>query len=163
MSEWVDEEFARQQERDGAGEPPLDVATVAAALARWWEQLGTGLRQDVERASARAVRAEFLRPAPHQYRVRNLREELALDVLLDLEARNVRFDYTSQKEGDQVIEPGDGRQPRGLAPEGGILSLRPRAYGVAVFYSDQHLSAEQLRKTLLKPVLFPEMPSEEAA
>lgn len=148
MPEWIDDELARVAELH-AEQPGEE--QVSQGVLRWWEQLGAGLREDVESLRRRDLEAEFLQPSPTSYEVRNPVAKLVLSVELDAEARTVHFDYRS--ESDQVA-----------APEGGFLSLRCRGSNRTVaYYADQEMTPDRILRTLLKPVLFPAEPTEEAA
>ena len=150
MTDWLDEELERQAAEQKA---PVELTgeEIAQRTQQWWASLKESLQQDVQRASALGLDAKLAEPEAGHIRVSNRNAGLNLDVFLDAPDGNVRFNYEAH--GDRAI-----------APEGGILTLRTRAGGrVQPFYSDQHLSGEQLRETLLKPVLFPTMPSVEAA
>jgi len=126
----------------------------------WWRELARDIQQQIQHAN---VPLDFEGEGTQLYRVSNSRAKITLETEFDPEARNVRFDYSSQAEPPREVTQGATRQPRGLAPEGGILSLRLRTDGIAVFYSDQELSREQVLTTLLEPVLSPGQTSEQAA
>ena len=148
MPKWIDDELERVAELHA--EQPSE-KQVSQAVLRWWDQLGVGLREDVERLRRHDLDAEFQQPVPTCYEVRNPEAKLVLSVELDAEARTVHFDYRS--ESDQVA-----------APEGGFLSLRCRGNNRTVaFYADQEMTSDRTLRTLLKPVLFPAEPTEEAA
>jgi hypothetical protein len=124
---------------------------MTANMAQWWTALKEALTEAVERVRDQGINAEVVEAAEGHYRVSNQSAGLDLDVVLDAPDGIVRFSYAS---------------PSGktIAPEGGMLTLRARSGGrIQTFYSDQHLSQEQLLETLLRPVLFPALPSEEAA
>jgi hypothetical protein len=148
MPNWIDDELERVAELHA--DQPSD-EQVSQAVQRWWDQLGSGIREDVERMRRRDLDAEFLAPQANCYEVRNPAGGLVLSVELDPEARTVHFDYRSESE-------------QAAAPEGGFLSLRCRGAGhVVAFYADQEMTPDRVLRTLLKPVLFPAEPTEEAA
>ena len=144
---WIDDELERVAELHA--EQP-DEEQVSQAVLRWWDQLGNGIREDVERMRRRDLEAEFLVPQAYCYEVRNPQPGLVLAVELDPEARTVHFDYRSEAE-------------QAAAPEGGFLSLRCRGTRIVAFYADQEMTPDRVLRTLLKPVLFPAEPTEEAA
>jgi len=152
MMSWIDEELERRTELMAGGAPMPTEQESAAAVQQWWRWLGERLKQSVQEAQERAgLIAESSEPFTNTYRVSNPEAGLALVITLDEQIRAARFDYTSSGE-------------RAIAPQGGVLTLRPRSRSrIAVYYADQHLHEDDLLKTLLKPVLFPELPSEEAA
>jgi hypothetical protein len=149
---WIEDELEFREELRAGSVPMPSEQECATAVLEWWKWLGEMLKRSVEEAQQRAtVISEFSEPAADTYRVSNPEAGLALNVALDEQIRAARFDYTSSGE-------------RAIAPEGGVLTLRPRVHGrIAVYYADQHLHENELMRTLLKPVLFPELPSEEAA
>jgi hypothetical protein len=145
---WIDEEFELLEEmRQNGGLAPTP-ADVAASVQRWWDSLKQAIQQDLEVVRQRGITADFSALDADHLRVRNGEAGISVDVVLDPEARNVKFDFTSDAN-------------RGGAPEGGIFSLRPRSSGnVQAFYSDEHVNREKVVETLLKPVLFPTIPTE---
>jgi hypothetical protein len=148
MPEWSDDQLQRVAEMH-AGQPAERQAD--SAVEHWWDQLEAGLREEVERMSRRDLNAAFEQPSPTCYEVHNPDAALVLSVELDAEARTVHFDYRSESEHTAV-------------PEGGFFSLRPRGnVRIAAFYADQEMTPDRLLRTLLKPVLFPAEPTEEAA
>jgi hypothetical protein len=148
MPEWVDDELERVAELH-AGQPAEE--QLSQNILQWWEQLGAGIREDVERVRRRDLDAEFSQPHSTCYEVRNPQAALILAVELDPGAHTVHFDYRSESEHT-------------AAPEGGFLSLRPRGSNrIAAFYADQEMTPDRILRTLLKPVLFPAEPTEEAA
>ena len=154
-----------EREQDSQQPPERSAESAAAAptaptVEDWWRELARDIQKQIQQASAPL---DFEGEGKQVYRVSNTRAKITLEAEFDPEARNVRFDYSSQAEPPREISPGATRQPRGLAPEGGILSLRPRQDGIAVFYSDQELGRDQVLSTLLEPVLSAEPPSEQAA
>ena len=146
MPNWIDDELERVAELHAE---QLNDEQVSQAVLRWWEQLGNGIREDVERMRRRDLEAEFLAQA-YCYEVRNPQVGLVLSAELDPDARTVHFDYRSESE-------------QAAAPEGGIFSLRSRGNRVSAFYADQEMTPDRVLRTLLKPVLFPAEPTEEAA
>ena len=148
MPNWIDDELERVAELH-AEKPSKE--QVSKSVLRWWDQLGAGLNEDVERMLRRGLNAEFLQPAPICYEVRNGEAGLVLAVELDADARTVHFDYRS--ESDHTA-----------APEGGFLSLRCGGGSrIVAYYADQEMTPDRILRTLLKPVLFPAEPTEEAA
>jgi hypothetical protein len=148
MPNWIDDELERVAELHA--EQPSE-EQVSKSVLRWWEQLGAGIREDIERMRRRDLNAEFRQPVPTCYEVRNPEAGLLLAVDLDAEAHTAHFDYRSESE--QVA-----------APEGGFLSLRCRdGNRIVAFYADQEMTPDRILRTLLKPVLFPAEPTEEAA
>jgi len=146
--DWLDQELARLHK-------PGRVAPEAAArsegvIAAWWRRLADVLRRDIDRANAAGIGADFSREGDTTYRVRNAAAGLELETTLDRSAQNVIFNYRSTAQNAS-------------APEGGILSLRQERGAVRPYYSDQELNDAQLSETLLKPVLFPALPSDEVA
>jgi hypothetical protein len=146
--DWLDEELARLHHVGGTPSEPA--ADAAAAVARWWRHLADVLERDVERALSAGLTADFSREGEYAYRVSNAAAGLQLDVALDAASQNVIFNYRSSA-------------ATASAPEGGILRLRHDRAAVHPYYSDQGLNDAQLSETLLKPVLFPALPSSEVA
>lgn len=148
MPDWIDDELERVAELHA--EQPSE-ERVSQAVLRWWEHLGAGIRDDIDRMRRRDLDAEFMDHQPHCYEVRNPKAGLVLSVELDAEARTVHFDYGSERE-------------RAAVPEGGFFSLRCQGSGrIVAFYADQEMTPDRVLRTLLKPVLFPAEPTEEAA
>ena len=148
MPHWSDDQLQRVAEMH-TGQPGEH--SVDLAVQNWWEHLGAGLRDEVERVHRRDLEATFDQPSPTCYEVRNPEAALVLGVEIDAEAHTVHFDYRSESENT-------------AAPEGGFFSLRPRgSTRIAAFYADQEMTPDRLLRTLLKPVLFPAEPTEEAA
>ena len=148
MPEWSDDQLQRVAEMH-AGQPAE--RRIDSAVEHWWEQLRAGLREEADRMRRREVDADFEQLSPTCYEVRNPEAALVLAVELDADARTVHFDYRSESEHT-------------AAPEGGFFSLRPRGNNrIVAFYADQEMTPDRLLRTLLKPVLLPAEPTEEAA
>jgi hypothetical protein len=159
---WIDEELDREQEVQHASEPAPTEQEVAEAVRQWWQWFGQALQRNAEDARQRGIPADFSDPAPGRYRVANAEAGLAADFALDDQIHSVRFDYSSSKSNVPAPEAAPTSAPAisDAPPEGGVLTLRPRGRSrVAPFLSDQHLYEQDLMRTLLKPVLFPNLPS----
>ncbi len=149
MPDWIDDELERIADARNPN-PPSD-EQIGAAVQRWWKQLADDINGALVRMRGQGFGGEMTTPQENRYEVRNPLDRLTLRIVLDREARTVSFEYHSEA-------------PRVAEPLGGFLSLRPRGQSrVVAFYSDQELSQDQVLRTLLKPVLFPAMPSDEAA
>ena len=147
---WIDEEFDRMEELRAADAPPPTEQEVASAVARWWQWLGEALRRNVKTAQEHGLSAELSEPGANHYRIASPESNLAVDLVLDQQIRGARFDYASSNGSS-------------TPPEGGIITLRPRGRNrIAAYISDQQLHEQDLMRTLLKPVLFPTLPSDEA-
>ncbi|MBV8207885.1 MAG: hypothetical protein JO041_13930 [Acidobacteria bacterium] len=160
---WLDEELEHVEELRHSSETPSD-AQVYSAVRAWWQWFGEALKRNAEEARRHEISAEFSQSATGHYRLANREAGLAADFALDEQIRSVRFDYSSSHPGTPAPEAAPASAPAiaGAAPEGGVLTLRPRgAARVAPFLSDQHLHEQELMRTLLKPVLFPDAPSTE--
>ena len=147
---WVDEELERVEELRAASAPDPSEQEIAAAVRDWWRWLGDALKRSVAQArEVGAINADLSEPFSNAYRVSNSEAGLAVVIELDEQIRAARYDYSAADQG-------------GKAPEGGVLTLRPRGRGrIATFLADRQLHEQDLMRTLLKPVLFPELPSEE--
>src|SRR5262245_12113464 len=124
---WIEDELEfRDELRAGAAPAPTEQES-AAAVREWWRWLGGSLKRNVEVAQERAtVMADVSAPFTDTYRVNHPDAGLAMTVVLDEQMRTATFDYTSSEQ-------------RAIAPQGGVLTLRPRAGGrIAVYYADQH-------------------------
>jgi hypothetical protein len=159
---WIDEELDREQEAQHASEPAPSEQEIAEAVRNWWRWFGEALKRNCEDARQRGIPAELSEPAPERYRVKNSEAGLAADFALDEQIRSVHFDYASSNPKSPAPEAAPTSMPAisTAPPEGGVLTLRPRGRDrVAPFLSDQHLYEQDLMRTLLKPVLFPNVPS----
>jgi hypothetical protein len=147
---WVEEELERLEELRAASAPEPSEQEIAAAVRDWWRWLGESLKRSVGQArELGAISAEVSEPFSNAYRVANSEAGLAAVIELDEQIRAARFDYSASNQG-------------GNAPEGGVLTLRPRGRGrIATFFADRQLHEQELMRTLLKPVLFPDLPSDE--
>ena len=147
---WIDEELDRIEELRAAEAPHPTEQEIASAVARWWQWLGEALRRNVALAQEHGLNAALSEAGRNRYRISSSESNLAVDVVLDQQIRSVRFDYGSLNGSS-------------TAPEGGIITLRPRGRNrIAAYISDQQLNEQDLMRTLLKPVLFPTLPSDEA-
>lgn len=116
----------------------------AAAARQRWQKLGAELQADVAQFNTHQSGGEFDQPAFNQFRVSNLSTGVELTISADFESRIIRYDYA------QMSDKSAG------TPEGGMLSMRRSEPGAVEFYSaDERLTAEETRKILLEPVLFP--------
>jgi hypothetical protein len=145
---WIDDEFELIDDLRAEGREAPSPADVAAASRRWWTALRETLERDLHLAADRGIAADLAVPDEDHYRINSVESGLRVELEFDPDARTVRFEFTS-----------DGQ--RAGAPEGGIFSLRPRpSGGVQAFYSDEPINRDKLSETVLKPVLFPTVPSE---
>ena len=118
----------------------------AAAARQCWQKLGEELQADVAEFNSRHRGGDFGQPALNQFRVSNFSTGVELTITADFDSQIIRYDYA------QVSDKTAG------TPEGGMLSMRRSEPGAVEFYSaDERLTAEETRKVLLEPVLFPEM------
>lgn len=159
---WIDEELDREQEAQHAAEPPPTDQEIVEAVRDWWQWFGGALKHNAEAAHERGIPADFSEPAPERYRVSNSEAGLAADFALDEQIRSVRFDYSSSnsKVAAPEVAPTSAPAISTAPPEGGVLTLRPRGRSrVAPYLSDRQLFEQDLMRTLLKPVLFPNLPS----
>jgi len=116
----------------------------AAAARHRWQKLGAELQADVAEFNSRQSGGDFGQPAFNQFRVSNLSTGVELTITADFESRIIRYDYA------QVSDKSAG------TPEGGMLSMRRSEPEAVEFYSaDERLTAEETRKILVEPVLFP--------
>ena len=147
---WVDEELERMEELRAASAPEPSEQEIASAVRDWWRWLGEALKRSIGQArELGAISAEVSEPFSNAYRVANSEAGLAIVIELDEQIGAARFDYSAADQG-------------GKAQEGGMLTLRPRGRGhIATFLADRQLHEQELMRTLLKPVLFPDLPSEE--
>ena len=143
--------------------PATSPASVPANVEDWWSRAGQVVRRQLDHVQASGVSAVFEGEGSRTYRVTNPKSKLSLTALFDPDARNVRFEYASEAEPPKEVGVVATRQPRGLAPEGGILSLRARPQGIEAFSSDQELSLDDAVRTLLQPVLVPQESVDQAA
>ena len=146
---WIDEELDRMEELRSASAPEPSEQEIAAAVRAWWAWLGEALKRSIAQArELGAITADISEPFTSSYRVSS-EAGLAVEITLDDQIRAARFEYSASKAG-------------AIAPEGGVITLRPRGRGrIAAFYADQQLHEQELMRTLLKPVLFPTLPSDE--
>src|SRR5690242_20503569 len=147
--DWLDQELSRLQSAGDTG-TSASVTHSAGAIATWWRRLGDVLQRYVDRANDAGVASDLTRNADNTYRVSNAAAGLALEITLDPATQKLVFNYRSTASDAS-------------APEGGIMSLREERGAIRPYYSDQELNDAQISETLLKPVLFPALPSDEIA
>lgn len=137
--DWVEGELKRDQ----GGAPPGTDPTVRSALSQWYETFSAHLREDVDEFNRdRGGAAEITRSGKCAV-VLNNRAGVKGTFTTDLELQQVRSEYAPVRELVAV-------------PEGEIFTLRFEGGRLAIFSADQEISEEDLRKALLKPVLFPD-------
>jgi hypothetical protein len=139
---WIEE--LRHRRRETAAQSSED--QFAEAARRRWASLREELNTDIAEFNAHGEEAGFFQVSDTQYRVRNPKSGLQLDLTADFSERVVRYSYSALNKVSAGV------------PEGGILSIRQSRLGAAEFYSaDERLSSEETRQVLLEPVLFPPM------
>src|SRR5215467_572807 len=130
---WVDEELERLEELRAASAPEPSEQEIAAAVHDWWRWLGEALKRSIGQArELGAISAAVSEPFSNAYRVNNSEAGLAIVIELDEQIRAARFEYSAADQG-------------GKAPEGGVLTLRPRGRGrIATFLADRQLHEQEL-------------------
>ena len=137
---WIEAELHRLRGVAQLDDTARELVFQKAAQSTW-EQLMRDARADVEEFNRSGNEVEFTETSPLGFHVTRAAVELV--VAADLANHSIRYDYHSEKAE--------------ASPEGGIFSLRLSRYGRVHLYSaDERLSAEEARRMLLEPVLFPE-------
>ena len=137
--DWVEGEL----KRDEASAPPGTEPAVHSALTRWYEGFSAHLRQDVDEFNRDRGGAAEIAQSGKNAVVLNNTAGVKGTFTTDLGLQQVRSEYTPVRE---LV----------AAPEGEIFTLRFEGGRLAIFSADQEISEEDLRKALLKPVLFPD-------
>ena len=129
--------------KDQASAPPGTEPSVRSALSRWYEGFSAHLREDVDEFNRNRGGAAEIAQSGKQDVALNDTAGVKGTFTTDLGLQQVRSEYTPTRELVAV-------------PEGEIFTLRFEAGRLAIFSADQEISEEDLRKALLKPVLFPD-------
>jgi hypothetical protein len=137
--DWVEGELKKEQ----ASAPPGTEPSVRSALSPWYESFSAHLREDVDEFNRDRGGAAEIEQSGNDVVVLNNTAGVKGTFTTDLGLQQVRSEYTPVRELVAV-------------PEGEIFTLRLEHGRLAIFSADQEIREEDLRKMLLKPVLFPE-------
>ena len=137
--DWVEGEL----KRDEASAPPGTEPSLRSALSPWYASFSAHLRQDVDEFNRDRGGAAEITQSGNDAVVLNNTAGVKGRFTTDLGLQQVRSEYTPVRELVAV-------------PEGEIFTLRFEGGRLAIFSADQEISEDELRKALLKPVLFPE-------
>jgi hypothetical protein len=107
-----------------------------------WAQLVHGLQQDVEDYKQVGGEAKFQQVSDRECRVASGKSLIAVVLKQDPEARTIRYEYQALR--DTVA-----------APEGGMLTMRASNGSTELYSADERLNAEDARRLVLEPLLFP--------
>ncbi len=139
MVDWVEGELKKEQ----ANALPHTEPRASSALSKWYEGFRAHLGQDVNEFNRDRGGAAELNESGYEVVVLNNGAGVKGTFTTDLELQQVRSEYTAVRELVAV-------------PEGEIFTLRFEGGRLAIFSADQEISEDDLRKALLKPILFPE-------
>jgi hypothetical protein len=137
--DWVEGELKKEQ----ASAPPGTEPSVRSALSPWYAGFSAHLRNDVDEFNRDRGGAAEIAQSGNEVVVLNNTGGVRGTFTTDLGLQQVRSEYTPVRELVAV-------------PEGEIFTLRLENGRLAIFSADQEIREEDLRKALLKPVLFPE-------
>jgi hypothetical protein len=145
---WIQEQFERRiQSRDRvAGDRDACEVSFEALADQKWKELRTGLQQDVEEYANLGGNARFSDDSDVACRITNATPGITAQIVADPSAHTIHYTFES-----------DAREI--AVPEGGFFSVRRSGGNGAELYSaDQQVSAEQARRMILEPLLFPNPP-----
>ena len=128
-----------------SGRPPADA--LQASAAQKWQHLLHGFQHDVDEYVTHGGIADFKQSGNFACRVSNASAKTAVIVSADLEAQTVHYSYLPESSITAV-------------PEDGVLTLRTSSGFTEIYSADQRLSAEDARKLILQPLMFPDSPTE---
>jgi len=137
--DWVQGEL----NKESSAAPPRTEPAASTALSRWYEQFTSHLKQDVNEFNRQSGGAAEIALNGGEAVVLNNTAGVKGTFTADLGLQQVRSDYAPVRELVAV-------------PEGEIFTLRFEGGRLAIFSADQEISEDDLRKELLKPVLFPQ-------
>jgi hypothetical protein len=136
--DWVQGELKKEESGIPRTEP-----RASSVLSKWYEGFSNHLRQDVDEFNRDRGGAAELAQSEGDTVVLNNAAGVRGTFTTDLELQQIRSEYAPLRDLVAV-------------PEGEIFTLRFEDGRLAIFSADQEISEEDLRKALLKPVLFPE-------
>ncbi len=143
---WVEDQFENQDRTNASARAETQAeATFEARAARKWNSLLTGFEQDAEEYRQLNGTADFTRLSEFECRISNAASSTAARVTADLSAHTIDYSYEPEAKSTAV-------------PEGGVLSLRDSGNSVDLYSADQRVTAEQARRLILEPLLFPSKP-----
>ena len=137
--DWVEGELKKEQ----ADARPRTEPRAPSALSKWYQGFRAHLKQDIEAFNRDRGGAAEITQSGDQAVVLNNTAGVKGTFTGDLELQQIRSEYTPMRDLVAV-------------PEGEIFTLRFEQARLAIFSADQEISEDDLRKALLKPVLFPE-------
>jgi len=130
----------------GASLPDADEAATSSSL---WEALRSGIERDADEFQRAGGDCDTEQLADFQLRIVNSGAKIAALITADPDAKTIEYSY--QPESDDVA-----------VPEKGIFTIREHRASEQLYSSDQQISLEQARQMILEPVLFPDLPTDQA-
>ena len=143
---WVEEQFERRVQSPERQHESVAETRFELLVERKWTEVKQGLETDAEEYRRLGGDAEFTQVSENQWRITNRSAGVSALITVDLSAHTIQYEYESQDSNTAV-------------PEGGIFTIRREGPNRAELYSsDQAVSAEQSRRMMLEPLLFPNPP-----
>jgi hypothetical protein len=144
---WIQEQFERRMHaHDGVSKAQTTTEISFEALAEQkWKELRNDLKHDVDEYRNLGGDAALSEDSDLSCRITNPKPGVVALIIADPTARTIQYTFESMAET--------------AVPEGGFFSLRRSGSNGAELYSaDQRISAEQARRMILEPLLFPSPP-----
>jgi len=146
---WITKQLRRLVKVENTQEDKAPSPDNSLASQSVWVQLKNGIQQDAEEFRRAGRECEFELSDEDQVGVLNPSARVAVVITADPDANIVEYDYRAA--GDNVA-----------VPEKGVLTIREHGGTEQLFSADQLISPEQARQMILEPVLFPDLPTDQA-
>jgi hypothetical protein len=143
---WVEEQFERRVQSGYRREESPVETRFELLVDRKWAELIQGLQGDAEEYRRLGGDVAFAQVSEQQWRIANRSAGIAAVLSVDLSAHTIKYTYEPENANTAV-------------PEGGVFSMRRSGPNTVELYSsDQQTDAEQARRMVLEPLLFPNPP-----
>jgi hypothetical protein len=145
---WIEEQFERRLQSQDREHLDKDAAESRFELlaSRKWSELVNGLQRDIAEYKELGGEAVFSQLSENEARISNPVAGVTATTISDAEAHTIQYIFDAEQNSIAV-------------PEGGFFSIRRSPAGGADLYSaDERVSAEQARRMILEPLLFPNPP-----
>ena len=147
---WIKEQFRRlAQLQDTETLSDSSGQEDSAESQSVWLQLQNGIRLDAEDFKRGGGDCNFEHPSDNQVRIVNPAAKMAAVITAALDSRTIEYSY--QAEADHVA-----------VPENGVFTIREHGPSEQLYSADQPVSLEQARQMIMQPVLFPDLPTDQA-
>ena len=147
---WINDQLRRIAKLEtGENESAPPAQDDFAGVQSVWERLQSGIQRDAEEFRRAGRACEFERSSDLQVRVLNSAAKVVAVIIADLDGKTIEYSYRAES-GDVAV------------PEQGILTIRQHGASEQLYSSDQPVSLEEARRMILEPVLFPDLPSDQA-